>query len=66
MTAHELISKIETLGSKKLECIRIINDLIDRSEKLNIALIQNVNSVDMVRHRAQMLNLTVQIYNKNR
>ena len=66
MTAHELISKIETLGSKELECIRIINDLIDRSEKLNIALIQNVNSVDMVRHRAQMLNLTVQTYNKNR
>lgn len=62
MTPHELISKMETLGAKELECLKIINNLISRSEKLNVALIQNINSIDMVRHRGQMLDIMSQKY----
>ena len=50
-------SKMESLNETQKECIHIINSLIDRSERLHIALIQNVNSLQMVQHRGALLEL---------
>ena len=50
-------SKMESLNETQKECIHIINSLIDRSERLHIALIQNVNSLEMVQHRGALLEL---------
>lgn len=50
-------SKMDSLSGAQKECIRIINYLLDRSERLHIKLIQNVNSVEMVQHRGALLAL---------
>ena len=50
-------SKMESLNETQKECIHIINSLIDRSERLHIALIQNVNSLEIVQHRGALLEL---------
>ncbi|WP_291578352.1 DUF3800 domain-containing protein [Clostridium sp. UBA6640] len=60
-TPSSIIEKIETLNNEQKECIRIINLLIDRSEKLNRGLIQNVNSIEMVQHRGSLLVLMNQL-----
>jgi len=52
-----IISKIETLTQEQKECIRIINSLIDRAEKLHRGLIQNVNSIEIIHHRGALLTL---------
>ena len=50
-------SKMASLTETQKECIRIIHSLISRSERLHIALIQNVNSVEMMQHRGALLRL---------
>ena len=50
-------SKMRSLNETQKECVRIIHSLIARSERLYIALIQNVNSVEMVEHRGALLRL---------
>ena len=50
-------SKMASLNETQKECIHIINSLIDRSERLHIALIQSVNSVEMMQHRGSLLAL---------
>lgn len=52
-----LMSKMEWLTQEQKECIRIINSLIDKAEKLHRGLIQNVNSIEMIRHRGALLSL---------
>ncbi|MBU3227800.1 DUF3800 domain-containing protein [Clostridium algidicarnis] len=56
-TPSMIKSKLESLNKEQKECIGIINSLIDRAEGLNRALIQNVNSIDMVQHRGSLLVL---------
>jgi hypothetical protein len=56
-TPSMIKSKMESLNKKQKECIRIINSLIDRSESLHRALIQNVNSIEIVQHRGSLLAL---------
>ena len=50
-------SKMRSLNETQKECVRIIHSLIARSERLHIALIQNVNSVEMMEHRGALLRL---------
>lgn len=52
-----IMSKMEWLTQEQKECIRIINSLIDKAEKLHRGLIQNVNSIEMIRHRGALLSL---------
>ncbi len=56
-TPDMIKKKMESLTEEKKECIRIINALIDRAERLHRALIQNVNSIEMVQHRGSLLTL---------
>lgn len=56
-TVSLIKDKMESLNDEQKDCIRIINSLINKAERLNIALIQNVNSVEMVRHRGSLLTL---------
>lgn len=56
-TPSTIKSKMESLNTEQKECIRIINSLIDRAESLHRALIQNVNSIEMVQHRGSLLAL---------
>ena len=56
-TSSTITSKFQKINDRQAECIRIINTLINRSDNLNSTLIQNCNSVDMVQHRDQLLNL---------
>jgi hypothetical protein len=56
-TPRMIKSKMESLNKEQKECIEIINSLIDRSESLHRALIQNVNSIEMVQHRGSLLVL---------
>lgn len=56
-TPETIKTKVESITKEQKECIQIINSLIDRSESLNIALIQNVNSKEMVQHRGSLLAL---------
>lgn len=52
-----IISKIKRLTKEQKECIRIINSLIDRAEKLHRGLIQNVNSIEIIYHMGALLTL---------
>lgn len=56
-TSKMIISKMESLTQEQKECIRVINSLIDRAEKLHRGLIQSVNSIEMIRHRGLLLAL---------
>ena len=56
-TPDMIKKKMESLTEEQKECIRIINALIDRAERLHRALIQNVNSIEMVQHRGSLLAL---------
>lgn len=56
-TPSMIMSKMKSLNTEQKDCIRIINSLIDRAESLHIALIQNVNSIEMVQHRGSLLAL---------
>lgn len=60
-TPSTIKTKMKSITEEQKECIRIINTLIDRSESLNIALIQNVNSIEMVQHRGSLLALMDEI-----
>ncbi len=50
-------NKMKSLTKEQKECIRIINTLIDKSEQLHKALIQNVNGIEMIQHRGSLLAL---------
>lgn len=50
-TPNMIKYKMESLIEEQKKCIRIINSLIDRAERLQRALIQSVNSIKMVQHR---------------
>ena len=54
-TPEMIISKMESLTQEQKECIRIINSLVDRSERLHRGLIQSVNSIEMVQYRGALL-----------
>ncbi len=56
-TTGMIKNKMESLNKEQKECIRIISSLIDRSEVLHRALIQNVNSIEMVQHRGSLIVL---------
>lgn len=56
-TPRSIIEKVKLLNDNQKECIKIINSLINKSEKLNKGLIQNVNSIEMVQHRGALLAL---------
>lgn len=56
-TPEMIISKMESLTQEQKECIRIINSLVDRAERLHRGLIQSVNSIEMVHHRGLLLGL---------
>lgn len=56
-TPNTIRSRMKSLSKEQKECIRIINSLIDRTERLHRALIQNVNSIEMVQHRGSLLEL---------
>ena len=56
-TPDTIKSKIESLTDEQKECIMIINSLIDKSESLHPTLIQNLNSIEMVRQRGSLLEL---------
>lgn len=56
-TPESIKSKMESLSVEQKECVRIINSLIDSAESLHRALIQNVNSIEMVQHRGTLLAL---------
>lgn len=56
-TPDSIRGKMETLTKQQKECVRIINSLIDNAENLHRALIQNVNSIEMVHHRGSLLAL---------
>ncbi|QWC23635.1 DUF3800 domain-containing protein [Bacillus haikouensis] len=56
-TPYSIKSKMESLTVQQKECVRIINSLINSSERLHRALIQNVNSIEMVHHRGSLLAL---------
>lgn len=49
--------KMESLTEEQKGCIRTINSLIENAESLHRALIQNVNSIEMVQHRGSLLVL---------
>ena len=54
-TPEMIISKMESLTQEQKECIRVINSLIDRSERLHRGMIQSVNSIEMVQYRGVLL-----------
>lgn len=56
-TASMIENKMKLISKEQKECIQIINLLIDRAQSLNIALIQNVNSIEVVQHRGLLLTL---------
>ena len=56
-TPEMIVSKMESLTQEQKECIRIINSLVDRAERLHRGLIQSVNSIEMVQHRGLLLGL---------
>lgn len=56
-TPEMIKSKMESLTEEKKECIRIINSLIDRAERLHRGLIQNVNSIEIIQYRGALLTL---------
>lgn len=56
-TPSMIKNKMESLSKEQRVCIRIINSLIDRSEALHRALIQNVNSIEVVQHRGSLIVL---------
>lgn len=56
-THRSIVEKVESFNDEQKACIKIINFLIDKSEKLNKGLIQNVNSIEMVQHRGSLLAL---------
>lgn len=56
-TPEMIMSKMESLTQEQKDCIRIINSLIDRAERLHRGLIQNVNSIEMIQHRGLLLGL---------
>ncbi len=56
-TPEMIKSKMESLTEEEKGCIRIINSLIDSAERLHKALIQSVNSIEMVQHRGSLLAL---------
>lgn len=56
-TPDTIESKAKSLTEKQKECIRIINALFDKSVSLNPMLIQNLNSIEMLHHRGNLLEL---------
>lgn len=56
-TPEVIISKMESITQEQKECIRVINSLIDRAERLHRGLIQSVNGIEMVQHRGSLLAL---------
>ncbi len=56
-TPEMIKSKMDSLTGEKKECIRIINSLIDRAERLHRGLIQNVNSIEIIQYRGALLTL---------
>lgn len=56
-TPEMIMSKMESLTQEQKECIRIINSLIDRAERLHRGLIQSVNSIEIIQHRGALLAL---------
>jgi len=56
-TPEMVKNKMKSLTQEQKECIRVINSLIDRAERLHRGLIQNVNSIEIIQHRGALLAL---------
>ena len=56
-TPEVIMRKMGSLTQEQKKCIRVINSLIDRAERLHRGLIQNVNSIEIIQHRRALLAL---------
>lgn len=56
-TLNDMKIKIASLNSNQKECIRIIISLINKSNDLEITLINNINSIEVIRSRRDLLLL---------
>jgi len=61
-TPEMIMSKMESLTQKQKKCIRIINSLVDRAERLHRGLIQSVNSIEIIQHRGSLLALMDELF----
>jgi len=56
-TPEMVKNKMKSLTQEQKKCIRVINSLIDRAERLHRGLIQSVNSIEIIQHRGALLAL---------